>query len=73
MLDDLLLAIPAQEKSLWLNSSGKLIWDLCDGDSTVEEISSTISARFDVGPDLAAQQVGALLGQLRTIGFIELR
>ncbi|MEL6817525.1 MAG: PqqD family protein [Pseudomonadota bacterium] len=73
VLDDLLLAIPAQEKSLWLNSSGKLIWDLCDGDSTVEEISSTISARFDVGPDLAAQQVGALLGQLRTIGFIELR
>ncbi|MEM6462750.1 MAG: PqqD family protein [Pseudomonadota bacterium] len=72
-LDNLLLEIPSQSKSLWLNASGKLIWDLCDGESTVEKIASSISGSFDVASDVAAKHASELLGQLRSMGFIEIR
>ena len=34
-----------------LNATAKLIWDLCDGKHTVEEIEASIRSRFSVPPE----------------------
>jgi len=72
VLDDLLLEIPDQNKSTWLNFSGKSIWDRCDGNITVNDIAQSIKDEFEIDLKMAAEQTSMLVGQLKQMGFLKL-
>jgi hypothetical protein len=44
--DDMLIYLPEQDKEISLNSSAKMIWELCNGEYTVVEISQKLSQRL---------------------------
>lgn len=71
--DQILLEIPEEEKSLWLNHSGKAIWELCDGSRKLEEIGSQLSEQFSVDQQTLIPEIQTTVGQLHAIGFIDLR
>ncbi len=72
VVDDMLLEIPADARSLWLNGSGKAIWELCDGSHSVDEIATSLSRKYSTnGHDLTAD-VQSTVGQLRAAGFLDL-
>ena len=44
---ELLLYHPAQTTILYCNPSASVIWQLCDGERTIEEISILLAAAFE--------------------------
>jgi hypothetical protein len=73
VIDQIMLEIPADNERIWLNASGKAIWELCDGSRTVDEIGSELSKRFaSNGRDLTADVVSTV-SQLRAAGFLNIR
>ncbi len=73
VIDEILLELPADDRSLWLNASGKAIWELCDGSRTVNEIGSELGKRFDADGAVLTADVLTTVGQLHTVGFLEIR
>lgn len=71
--DQMLLEIPAEEKSLWLNHSGKAIWELCDGSRKLEDIGLLLGKQYSVDQETIIPEIQATVGQLHAIGFLELR
>jgi Coenzyme PQQ synthesis protein D (PqqD) len=70
VVDEILLEAPADGRSVWLNISGKAIWELCDGSRTLDQIRSELERRFSAnGRDLKAD-VLSLVEQLRRHGFL---
>ena len=47
-----------------LNDVGARIWELCDGDRSVDDIVSTITAEYDVDTETARRDVVELLSML---------
>ena len=45
--DELLLYHPSQTTIMYCNPSASLIWQLCDGERTVEEIISLLSTAYE--------------------------
>lgn len=52
---ELLLFSPASGSVIALNQTAALVWNLCDGSRTVEEIAALIAAAY---PDAAAEIPG---------------
>ena len=73
VLDEFLLERPQDGSSLWLNSSGKAVWELCDGSLTVEDIATQLGARFAVDYSVILPEVCAIVGKLHTVAFLGLR
>lgn len=73
VMDDLLLERPADNQTLWLNGSGKAIWELCDGSRTVKDIGTEIVERFDMGERDPLADVAMTIGKLRAANFLEVR
>lgn len=71
--DQMLLEIPQEEKSLWLNHSSKAIWELCDGSRNLEDIGSLLSEQYSVNQETLIPEIQATVSQLRSIGFLDLR
>lgn len=71
--DQLLLEIPQEEKSLWLNHSGKAIWELCDGSRNLKDIGSVLSEQYAVDQSTLIPEIQSTVGQLQAIGFLDLR
>ncbi len=72
MLDnELLLFHPTKEKILYCNETAALIWQLCDGQRTVEEISSLLSAAYPEAADGMADEVKATLDEFLRHGAIK--
>jgi hypothetical protein len=44
--DEMIIYLPGEEKGISLNSSAKMIWELCNGEYTVVEISQKLSQRL---------------------------
>jgi hypothetical protein len=57
--------------ALTLNSSGRAIWQLCDGDRSVDEITEALAARFSVDRDVLARQVADTLSGFAERGILE--
>ncbi len=51
---EILLYSPASTRSIYLNPSASVIWQLCNGEATIGEITQALSERF---PD-AADSIG---------------
>ena len=59
------------ESIFTLNEVGARIWDLLDGERSVEDIAEVIVAEYVTSPDTAARDVAAFLRQLESIGAVK--
>lgn len=72
MIDnELLLFHPAEAKIMYCNETASLIWQLCDGQHTPQEITDLLAAAFPEAADSMADDVEATLGQFLQHGAIE--
>jgi hypothetical protein len=72
MIDnELLLFHPAETKILYCNETASLIWQLCDGQRTPQEITTLLTAAFPEAADAIADDVQATLQQFSQHGAIE--
>lgn len=55
-----------------LNSSGRFIFDLCDGSCTIHEITEALKAKYEIDPDRARQEVLAFLQKMGDLGLIRM-
>jgi hypothetical protein len=72
MIDnELLLFHPAQAKMLYCNETASMIWQLCDGQRTPQEITALLATAFPEAADRIADDVAATLQQFLQQGAIE--
>lgn len=69
--DELLLFDPRDGETLLLNPTSAAIVDLCDGESTPEQIVDEILAILPADRDVVAADVARVLQELETRGFLE--
>lgn len=70
--NELLLFHPAQTKILYCSETASLIWQLCDGQRTPQEITALLAAAFPEAADTIARDVEATLRRFLQHGAIEL-
>lgn len=68
---ELLLFHPNQTKILYFNQTASLIWQLCDGLRTSQEIAALLSAAFPEAAGNMAVEVEATLQQFCRQGVID--
>lgn len=72
MIDnELLLYHPAETKILYCNETASLIWELCDGQRTPQEITALLGDAFPEAADSIADDVQVTLRQFVQHGAIE--
>ena len=54
-----------------LNVTAAVIWELCDGAHTAEEIADEVARRTGAGLERVSQDVRAALSDLRERGMLE--
>ena len=69
--DELLLYHPGQTQILYCNQTASLIWHLCDGRLTTQEIIDLLGAAFPDAHQTIATDVAATLQQFQQYGAIE--
>lgn len=62
---------PLVRKSVHLNESGRLIWELCDGKSTVGEIISVLTGAYPEAAEQVSSEVREMIQQFRDEGIID--
>lgn len=73
VIDDIILEKAPDKERIWLNSSGKAIWELCDGSRTVDEIGSELGKQFASSDRDMTADVVATVTELRAGGFLDVR
>lgn len=68
--DDAILFNPDTTDMLVINSTGCLVWSLCDGRRTKAQILEAITAAYEVAPQTASQDLGSFLEDLKKRNFI---
>lgn len=61
---------PLSHAVLVLNKTASLIFDLCDGSRTVEDLVSALEAKFPVDPDMIRRDVLASLAEFHSKGVL---
>ena len=54
-----------------LNPTAAFIWELCDGDHSVGEISEALAEAFEVDSETARRDVESTVDQLADLGLVE--
>lgn len=54
-----------------LNSLGSVIWDLCTGHNTINDMHAVLCDRFEVAPEQALDDLVALVHQLVQEGLLQ--
>ncbi len=72
VLEEMVLYDAETEIGYSLNSSARLIWDLCDGTRSVERICKELAEPLEVSPDLLHGDVSFLIGELAKLGLLVL-
>ena len=70
--DELLLFHPGSNKIICCNPSASLVWQLCDGRRTTQEIVTLLQASYPEAQETIAVEVEAILGQFAQHGAIQL-
>lgn len=70
MDDDSLLYNPHNTTTLHLNSSSALVWQLCDGDSSVADIIDSLQKTFPQQSTQIAEDVLAAISELHSKGAL---
>jgi hypothetical protein len=68
---ELLLYHPSQTQILYCNQTASLIWQLCDGQHTVQQIIDLLSAAFPTADATIAADVTTTLQQFQQHGAIK--
>ena len=63
--DEILLYHPGNNKTLYINKSASIIWQLCTGEQTVADIISLIKDAYPAELDNIEQDVIATLTELK--------
>ncbi len=72
MIDgEILLFHPGKTTIMYCNQSASLIWRLCDGQHTVQEITSLLGQAFPEAADTIPAEVEATLQQFHKHGAVE--
>lgn len=71
--DELLLYHPGQTTILYCNPSASVIWQLCDGQRTVEEIAALLTESYPDSAETIAADVETTLRRFAAYGAIEWR
>ncbi len=71
--DELLLYHPSEEKIVYLNQTGSLIWGLCDGNHNIEQIISLLSEAFPDAAKAIPSDVKTTLKAFKEAGCIEVK
>ena len=53
------------------NETGARIWELIDGERTLNEIRDMLAAEFGIDPDEAGQDLSEFIAQLDEVGALE--
>lgn len=53
-----------------LNETAALVWSLCDGTRSVEEVGASLAERFEVEREVAERDSAALMMQLQELGLL---
>ncbi len=69
--DEVLLFHPTTTQIIYCNPSASLIWQLCDGQRTVDEIVALLAAAYPEAAESMAADVDAALQQLHEHGAVE--
>jgi len=69
--NELLLFHPTETQILYCNETASVIWQLCDGQRTVQEIVDLLRAAFPKAVDTIANDVQSTLETLVQHGAIE--
>ena len=72
MDDDTLLYNPATTTTLHLNASSALVWELCTGENSVQQIIDALQSRFPGQSEQIAGDVEDAIRQLHTQGVLQL-
>jgi hypothetical protein len=67
---DVLLVTPEQTAAYALNPMARAIWELCDGTTTIEEMTDAICQVFDVTRPTATEDVAMVLDGLTAAGLV---
>jgi hypothetical protein len=70
--DETMLYNPADTKIISFNQTALLIWHLCNGQVSVEEMISALQEAYPDSRDEIAEDVRATLEQFEEIGCIDL-
>lgn len=70
---ELLLYHPNEEKIVYLNQTGSLIWGLCDGNHNAEQIINLLSHAFPDAVETIPSDVKSTLNALKKAGCIEVK
>ncbi|MCZ6651504.1 MAG: PqqD family protein [Planctomycetota bacterium] len=65
MDDEVLVYDPVVDRTHRLNVSAALIWELCDGTRSLEDIARVLTEQFEVEFDTALQDARTVLEQLK--------
>ncbi|NQT32148.1 MAG: PqqD family protein [Candidatus Omnitrophica bacterium] len=68
--EEALLFSPADGNLLCINKTGILVWDLCDGKNTADDIAGKIADTFEVESEVAKKDSLEYLEKLKESGFI---
>jgi coenzyme PQQ biosynthesis protein PqqD len=69
--DELLLFHPAKTQVLYCNQTASVIWQLCDGQRTIQEIVSLLSDAYPESAEEINRDVDAVLQSLRECDALE--
>jgi hypothetical protein len=71
--DELLLYHPNEEKIVYLNQTGSLIWGLCDGSHNIEQIIRLLSDAFPDAAEAIPSDVRKAVTAFKEAGCIEVK
>jgi PqqD family protein of HPr-rel-A system len=54
-----------------LNPSAGVLWHLCDGDATVEQLGSEVAEEYGLQPANVQQEIAGWVAELDALGLIE--
>ncbi len=69
--DEMVLLSPGSKQAFSLNQSSRAIWELCDGNRTVGEISQTLQQRYARAEDDLSDDLTTALSKLKEVGMLE--
>lgn len=65
------LVTPSQARVRMLNEVGSRVWDLADGEMTLQQMADVLVSEYQVTPDLATADVLAFVEELVAADLVE--
>lgn len=70
--DELVIYAPDQEQAISLNATAKAIWNLCDGQQTLVQMTETLGSQFNTSETDLLADIQATVDQLAELGLVKL-